>query len=416
MPEIVIRGFDPSRDLDAVRRIWREVGWIDKDEDDQIDTYVACARALVAELEGQAECLVLSTPGTVRYLREDLPLGAVTGVTTGRVARRLGLAKRVTAAVLAADALEGTLVSGLGIFDQGFYNRLGYGTGSYEHQVCFDPACLKVERRARVPRRLGSDDWEALHAARLNRRRVHGGCNLTPAAITRADTRELSKSESFGLGYFDGPAGELTHCLWMTPDSGQVESGPYNVSWMAYQTHDQLLELLALLKGLSDQVGMIRMEEPPVIQLQDLLERPFRTQQTTKGSRFENGINARAFWQMRILDLPGCLARTHLPTGEARLNLSLTDPVETLVNQESPWRGVGGSYVVTLGRESWAERGMDPALPTLAASVGAFTRLWLGVLPATSLAVTDQLSGPPELLEALDWVLRLPQPRPDWDY
>jgi hypothetical protein len=42
--------------------------------------------------------------------------------------------------------------------------------------------------------------------------------------------------------------------------------------------------------------------------------------------------------------------------------------------------------------------------------------LWLGVRPATGLAVTDELSGPPELLEALDWVLRLPDPKPDWDF
>ena len=72
--------------------------------------------------------------------------------------------------------------------------------------------------------------------------------------------------------------------------------------------------------------------------------------------------------------------------------------------------------MVTLGPASGAEPGLDPALPTLTASVGAFTRMWLGVRPASGLAVTDDLAGPPELLEALDWALRLPQPKPDWDF
>jgi len=60
--------------------------------------------------------------------------------------------------------------------------------------------------------------------------------------------------------------------------------------------------------------------------------------------------------------------------------------------------------------------GRDPGLSTLTASVNAFTRLWLGVRPARGLAVTDELSGPPALLEELDWLLRLPDPKPDWDY
>ena len=56
------------------------------------------------------------------------------------------------------------------------------------------------------------------------------------------------------------------------------------------------------------------------------------------------------------------------------------------------------------------------SLPTLKASVGAFTRLWLGVLSANGLAVTDQLSGPPDLLGELDRAFLLPQPHPDWDF
>jgi hypothetical protein len=65
---------------------------------------------------------------------------------------------------------------------------------------------------------------------------------------------------------------------------------------------------------------------------------------------------------------------------------------------------------------SGLESGRDASLPTLRAGVGAFTRLWLGVRPATGLAVTDRLVGQRELLAGLDEALRLPDPRPDWDF
>jgi len=71
---------------------------------------------------------------------------------------------------------------------------------------------------------------------------------------------------------------------------------------------------------------------------------------------------------------------------------------------------------VTLGPSSGAERGTDASLPTLTATVNALTRLWLGVRPATGLAVTDDLSGPLDLLQALDRAICLPEPKPDWDY
>jgi len=77
---------------------------------------------------------------------------------------------------------------------------------------------------------------------------------------------------------------------------------------------------------------------------------------------------------------------------------------------------VGGEYIVSLGHDSGAEPGCDEALPTCTASVNAFTRLWLGVRSATSLSVTDDLSGPKELLEELDWAFRLPEPHPDWEF
>jgi hypothetical protein len=409
------RAYDPERDRDAVHRIWHETGWIEPGHERMLDVFIEASRSWVAEVAGEAECLVSTAPGTVRYLEADLPMSCVTAVTTSRVARKQGFGARLTAAALAADAAEGAAVSALGMFEQGFYNRLGFGTGSYEHLVRLDPATLRsgCGDRPRVPRRITPDDWAMVHASRLRRYRPHGACNLDPPGLTRAEM--LEHKNGFGLGYTDGPDGELTHHLWCSARE-DVESGPYRVEWITWQTPEQFLELIGLLKNLGDQVCQVQLREPAAIQLQDLLEKPLSQYAISEGSKFESRVKAIAYWQMRICDLPGCLQRTRLGTGDVRFNLRLIDAIEEYLSDDAPWRGVAGEYVVTLGAGSGAEPGRDASLPTLRASVGAFTRLWLGVRPAAGLAITDDLRGPPELLEALDGVLRLPEPHPDWDF
>ncbi len=405
------RDYDPTTHRDSVLRIWREVGWLPKGKEDQADLYLRCGRAVVAEMEGEAECLVGTVPGSMRYLNEELPFVEVSMVATSRIARQQGLAKRLLARALAADAAQGAALARVCVFDQGFYNQVGFGSGGYEHTVFFDPTTLKVGIRARVPRRLTREDGALVHASRLGRLRDHGAVNYRPAALTECELRW--SDEAFGLGYCDGPNGELTHHLWCRPEN--AEHGPYIVQWMAYQAPEQFLELMALIKSLGDQVRLVGMREPPGIQLQDLLDRPFRRHALSERSRYENRALAHAFWQVRVCDLAKCLEQTRLRHGEARFNLRLTDPIDGLLEEGAAWRGVAGEYVVSLGASSGAKRGSDPSLPTLRASVNAFSRLWLGARPATSLAVTDNLSGPPELLEELNWTLRLPEPRPDWD-
>ena len=406
------RRYDPQKDEPAIRRLWREIGWLRRGEAEAMDLLVGCGRALVTDINGEAECLVTTTPGTLRYLKEELPFSCVATVATSRIARQRRLAKGLTALAVAADVADGALVSGLGMFDQGFYDQLGFGTGGYEHQIAFDPLQLKVRVKARVPSRITPDDWASVHAARLKRLLSHGSCTLTLPEVTRAEM--LQHENGFGLGYYDGPHGELSHHLWCW--AKDVDHGPYNVKWMTFQTREQFLELMVLIKSLGDQVRLVTMREPPGIQLQDLLERPFRQLQVSEGSRYESHMRATAYWQMRICDLGGCLAGTHLRGSSVRFNLRLTDPIHRFLGPTAPWRGLSGDYVVTLGPSSGAEPGRDASLPTLAASVGAFTRLWLGVRPASGLAMTDELSGPEELLKKLDWVLCLPNPKPDFDF
>ncbi len=411
---MVHRPYDSARDKLACLRIWKEVGWVQSDDAEGLDWFwTHGGKAFVAEMDGEAECLVTSAPGDVRYQDELLPFGCITGVTTSRVGRKQHLAGRLTAAAVADCVADGAIVVGLGMFEQGFYNRLGFGTGAYEHRVTLPTPELKVDVTPRVPKRLTLDDWEAIHAARLKRRRQHASGSLHPAAFTRGRMHDTSGT-AFGLGYADDPDGGLTHLVWCT--TGNVARGPYEVKYLIYRTREQFLELLALLKSLGDQVFSITLHEPSEVQLQDLVHQPFRSRDVTRGSSHATRLDAAAWWQMRICDLPACLAQTHLCGRSVRFNLKLSDPIARYLPEEAPWRGVAGEYVVTLGPESSARPGEDAALPTMQTTVNAFTRLWLGVRPASGLAMTDDIAAPEGLLEALDALIRLPVPRADWDY
>ena len=238
----------------------------------------------------------------------------------------------------------------------------------------------------------------------------HGAINLTDIC-TKSEMNEAKNS--FGFGYTD-EEGNLTHHIWLTGKG--KENGPFWVWWFAYQNYEQMLELFALLKSFGDQIKLVSMVEPYNIQVQDLLSKPFFYRGISEKSKYENKIKASSWWQFRILDMEKCLKKTHLSCEEFKFNLEVTDTIKDFLSKDSQWKGIGGKYVITLGENSKAEKGMDNSLPTMKASIGAFSRLWLGIRNATSLSVTDDLKATPKLLKKLDSCLRFPKPGYDWDF
>jgi predicted acetyltransferase len=405
---MTIRDYQPARDSQAAHRIWEETGWIERNNAEQarlMDRFLADSRCLVAELAGQPECLVSCGSGEMKYLEQDLSTSLVLAVTTSLVARKRGLASRLTARAIANEAVAGHALSALGMFEQGYYTRLGFGNGPYVHSVNFNPALLQVDHVPEVPVRLGKQDFAAVCQALANRWRGHGGVRINQASLFEA---EMGWTEdATGFGYHD-QQGQLSHFIW---GSNKGEHGPFKITFMAYQNSDQLLELLALIRSMGNQVLTVNMMEPARLQFQDLLREPFKAMSKTRGSDMAEHISAEAYWQLRILDLPACISACQLPGGETlSFNLKLNDPISGYLDEDCPWQGVGGEYCLHLGQESALERNPRPGLPTLEASVGGFSRLWLGAVPATAISLTGELKASPALLEQLENRLRLPAP------
>ncbi len=420
------RDYDEARDLAAVARTWRECGWIDGSEEQAagVRAFFAGGDAVVlpAGAGGDAECAVHRTLGTVRHGvgpdAVDLPLNAVTGVTTSRIARGRGLAAEGVVEALARGVDDGAAVAMLGAFEIGFYDRFGFGTGPYEHSPAVDPATLVVPVPDRAPVRLGRDDLGEVHELLGRRLRAHGGVALTSPGAVVAEWAWLSEPIGIGLRADDG---RLTGALLA---DGADEHGPYEVKLLAYEAARDLLDLLGVLRSLGDQVRLVRFSfEPAEVHVQDLVSRPIRQRIAGRmaGGR-HHPLSAVAWWQTRIVDLPACIAATPAVAEPVTLDLVLDDPVAVEAARcDGRWTGIGGAWRIELAPTSTAvriddERVGDDARPVLRADVNALSRWWSGSRTATSLALTDRFEAPPALLDDLDRAVRLPPPRPGLEF
>ena len=101
------RVYDPEKDVVAAHRIWRETGWVTSDEPEPGQKLVLrSGRTLVADIDGEAECLTLTVPGAMRYLDAEVPFAAVMAVTTSRVGANRAR-RRLTAQAIALDVADG---------------------------------------------------------------------------------------------------------------------------------------------------------------------------------------------------------------------------------------------------------------------------------------------------------------------
>ena len=408
---IKIRPYDYKKDFEDIRKVWHEVGWMEFENSESMKIFFESGRTTIAEIAGHTESMALTITGELFHQKSRLNLSVVGAVTTSHIARKLGLARKITACRIAEDAANGAHVSTLGMFEQGFYNTLGFGTAAYVHITTFQPAFLKNLPKHGIPCRLTAKDAEEIHATRTLQMQCHGKAFL-PFEHTLA---ELSwKKNAFGFGFRD-KNGILTHHIWLSGKG--KEQGPYRVEWMAYQNTDQMLELLSLLKSMGDQIHSVQMIEPPHIQIQDILDKPFFYRSVTRNSPHEAGMKASAFFQIRILNLEETLKKTELNCSDFQFILKLSDPIKNFLPVGSPWQGCCGTYLVKLGEKCSALKNpVKQNVPVLECSVNAFSRIWFGVRPASVLQTSEEIKSDPGLIEKLDMAFALPTPYFYWEF
>ncbi len=399
-------------DQPSVVQLWRSIGWLDdvEDDDEALGWMFDDARAVGVDLHGQIAGAATRHQGDLRYEDAELPLSLVSSVAVARHARTEGLGSRLTAAVVRDAAVGGAAVSILGVYDLGYYDRLGFGTAANLRMITVDPVDLLVPKLTRSPVPLTIErDAARMQRNRLRRMRGHGSASYQSLGLAVGEAAWAE--HSYGMG-FEGPDGELTHHMFLEREG---EHGPDQVLWMAYETHQQAIELLSVMKSWSTQVHGVRLIEPAGLQLSELLRQPFRRYRTSKGGDFEQRPEGQSWTQLRILDLPACMAAVALAGPTVRFQLELSDPIEAFLAVDSAWTGLTGTWTIELGERSRATRGGSDGLLVMAASVNAFTRLWFGAATATTLRGMGKLDAPDELVEQLDRRWRLARPVVDWD-
>jgi hypothetical protein len=415
--------FDFDRDMESVLRIWHETGWYDGEDRQraQIKAFFKAneGRSLVARLDGQAESVVHCTLGSMRYgtapAAREISVGAITAVTTSRVARKLGAASRLTARTIAEMGDDGAAVALLGMFEQGFYDRFGFGVGPYEHNVWAYPGSLRVPAEYRTPERFDFEHHsDELHEAVVSRYRTHGGVVIGGERST-ATVVNLDQQVSV-YGY--RTEGSISH--WMAVEHTE-EFGPDRVVAWAFQSPQQCLELLRLVQEWGDQVDLIRFIEPAWMQAQDFDADPVHNYRRTKGSKVHVRTDADAWWQVRIVNMDTCIAAMEPVAEPFEVVAEIEDPVADHLadsGYSGSWEPLSGVWRLSFGRQHRAERLADTSRNVdLRTSVNALSRWWLGVLPASSLGVIRQMDASHDLLRLLDpLTAQLPRPHPGWDF
>lgn len=410
MPDLKVRRYDPENDSSHVHRIWTDSKWIDdKEMYPVVDEYHREANVWLGEIDGEVGTVVSTSPGGFNYDGKELPMTAITGVTAGLEFRRLGLAGMTTTKAICDAYDRGAAVATLGAFEQGYYDKLGFGNFSTDSFITFDPHNLNIQTKHRKAIRLKIEDSARMHTARLRRFKQHGSCDLHLPVTTKFEMGY--HKDSISLGFETN--GELTHFFLGTLKG---EHGPFRIEMFVFQDADQLLELLALLKTLSDQIRIVEMASPPGIKMQEFLRYPMRHREVTEGSEYENSTVAYSFFQARILRLEDCVVATSLEGASVRFNLSLTDPIERYLSPDEAFKGCAGDYCIDLGKSSSIDDKHQSSLPLLSCSINTFTRMWSGARSASSLVATDGLKADSDLVGRLDRLIRFPELKTDWDF
>ena len=404
--------YDASLHLNGCLLTWRDAGWLEKGTEKAVEDFIGSGSAVVGIEKGEVLALATSGSGSIRHCLHpsELPFCSINSVNVSFHGRKLGFAGSMTACLLAEAAERGDVCAGLGMFEQGFYDRLGFSNMPYWNSVSLNPSDIALEGNfPSIPVRLSAESWMEIHRNRTDRYSYHGSVNLSPA-MTRA-AMEWSEN-CFALGFRD-KAGELTHHIFFEKICG--ENGPAYTGWLVYKNSSQFRDLMLLIKSLGDQIDLIKIAEPPGVQIQALLKKPISGRRIALSKTNDRTETSSLAWtQCRILSLEGCIRGMVCPGESCSFNLRLHDPIKDHRESSTGWRGCSGDYTVHLSDHSRAVPGLVSGLPMMECSVNVFTKLWIGSVRPTLIPFTDRIFASTELLEQVERAIPMPEPSFDW--
>ena len=402
-----------AADYAQVAALHKDAGWnLELDGfDEGLRFHVPDCTVRVAADDERVHSAVLGAEGQFRYLDRTLRLSAITGVLTASWARRRGYAGRLLAELLEEEQQRGAVVASLGVFDQGFYNRYGFGNMGRDPVLVLNPSAIRVPRKVSgalgaagtriVP--ISHRDDDEVYAAHIRRYTGHGACTIVKRGFIQGFLRYAGE-QSFGLGIAVGDR-LVAHFF-----GRRVSEEHVDLFWLCADTQEYYIQLLALLRTLSDQLTQVKIVMPPDVMVYDFLERPLQW-----GVVHRHSFDDLLFWQLRVLDVVRAVEAVSIPLASPlRFVAEISDPI--VAHSPSGWRGCAGEYTMSIGLESRCVRGAEVGLSRVRMSIGAFSRFWSGAASARALACSDEFAAEDALLERLTREYCVPRPRRDCDF
>ena len=123
-----------------------------------------------------------------------------------------------------------------------------------------------------------------------------------------------------------------------------------------------------------------------------------------------------AYQQLRICNLENCIKAVKYQGESYSFNLSLTDPINDFLEEGDKVYTCEGDFTVTIGTESSIKNGLIESLPLIKGNINGFTRLWIGIIPATTIGLVEDLQIDDVLIDNLVNTFYKPEARSDLDY
>ena len=342
--------------------------------------------ACVTRIDGDAECMVVwRTRPKSDISRKDLPFSAVAGRPSHPASHENKGLAGTTHRTLGRTRSKRRAHSyqGLSFFEQGYYDRLGFGTAQYEDWIGFDPALLNVPFPARPPK--------TIHHRRL-RTRMHqsrlASKKTNTAFVTFPDPnmdpqRQMRHQERLRPRATSTKPQTKSHTTSGAATTTMQNTAPTSSNGWLTRPPEQFLELMGIIRSPRRSSPNDQHEPaPPHPDTRPPQRNPSKTEWTTSKSKFATFSRSHRLLakpHQRPTQMPRKNTPPRAPT--TQFNLQLTDPIDDFLPEDETWKSTTGPiHHHPRTRILRDPRHTKKTSQTLKTTTSAFSRMWLGCL------------------------------------